>query len=387
MRILYHHRTQGQEPEGIHIQAIVDALRGLGHELRVVGPAVAPPARNAQPRESLAGRVKRAVPQWAFELIQLGYNAVVYLRLWREVRDFKPDLIYERYALFNFAGVLLARRHRVPLILEVNTPYAQAWAKYYGLYLRGCARWIERKTLVAADHVITVTEAQREMLLGIGIDAECLSVCHNAIDPAWFDPDRHDPAPVREALGLHGLVVGFVGTMNRWQGITEFPGVLREVLARCPDVQFLFVGDGEFRGKLETFCREEGFAGRVVFAGRKAHQDIPPLVAAMDIAILLNSNQYGSPMKIFEYLGMAKAVIAPGVRPVKEVLADGVTGLIIEPGDAPAMARTIIRLAGDPALRQGLGSAGRSYVVGRHTWRMNAQKIIEVHAQILAKRR
>ena len=86
----------------------------------------------------------------------------------------------------------------------------------------------------------------------------------------------------------------------------------------------------------------------MVFTGRKAHDEVSGLVGAMDIAVLLNSNAYGSPMKVFEYLAMGKAVVAPSVEPVLEVLRENETGLLIAPGDASAMARKILELAGDP---------------------------------------
>jgi glycosyltransferase involved in cell wall biosynthesis len=339
MRILYHHRTQGEEPESIHIGAIVAALRAQGHEVRIVGPVdiehldAASTKTESRSAHRLV-RIKEAVPRVVFELLQVAYNLVAWLRLDRAVRDFEPAFVYERYALYGFAGGMVARRRGVPFILEVNTPYAQAWAKYYGLNLPRLARWIEGRTLRAADHIITVTHAQSTLLQALGVKPERITVSHNAIDPQWFDQERqHDPQ-LRERLGLKGVVIGFVGTMNRWQGIPRFGQVIASVLSRIPDASFLFVGDGEFRQALEDTCRAQGHLDRVVFAGRQPHDRIPAFVAAMDITVLLDSNAYGSPMKIFEYWGMGKPVVAPSVPPVLEVLRDGETGLLIEPGNA-----------------------------------------------------
>lgn len=385
MRILYHHRTQGEEPESIHIQAIVQALRALGHDVRIVGPAPMTHKATGEQRPTLLGRVKRAAPQAVFELLQIGYNLVAFLRLRRAVRDFRPDLIYERYSLYSFAGVVLARHEGIPFILEVNTPYAQAWARYYGLVFRRLAHTIEGRILRAAGHLITVTHVQKQMLEQLGVPGERITVCHNAIDPEWFSPERHADPLLRGRLGLKGIVVGFVGTMNRWQGITEFPAVLQEVFAKSDDVSFLFVGDGEFRGQLEQFCRAEHIEDRVVFTGRKPHAEVPALVATMDIAVLLNSNSYGSPMKIFEYLGMGKAVIAPRVGPVTEVLEDGQNGLLIDAGNGAQMAAQILRLVGDRALRERLGRVGRAYVVEHHTWRANATAALDAFAGMARK--
>jgi glycosyltransferase involved in cell wall biosynthesis len=122
---------------------------------------------------------------------------------------------------------------------------------------------------------------------------------------------------------------------------------MRAVLQARADAAFLLVGDGEHRGDLESACRAEGLLGRVRFTGRKAHAQVPPLVAAMDIAVLPDSNGYGSPMKLFEYLAMGKAVVAPRVGPVEEIVRDGENGLLVPPGDAEAFAAAIRRALGE----------------------------------------
>jgi glycosyltransferase involved in cell wall biosynthesis len=382
MRILYLHRTQGEEPESIHINAIVGALRDLGHEVSVVGPARLDAAKPDADQRSSLRTVKRLVPGAVFELLQLAYNAVILWNLRRTIREFRPDFIYERYALYGFAGVMTARRLGIPLILEVNTPYAQAWAQFYGLTFRRLARWIERRIFRAADHIITVTHVQSRMLVEEGVATERITVCHNAIDPSWFDPALHENPLLRERLALGEVVVGFVGTMNRWQGIPEFPKAIDAVLRQHPSVSFLFVGEGEFRAALEEECRARGYLDRVRFVGRRAHQEIPSYVRLMDIAVLLNSNDYGSPMKIFEYWGMQKAVVAPAVEPVTEVLRDGETGLLIPRGDAIALSERIDELVRDARLRTALGKNGRDYVLANHTWAGNAQRILDAYQML-----
>lgn len=388
MKVLYHHRTQGEEPESIHIMAIVEALRGLGHEVKLVGPAEIGPRSQVKRPPGLMARIKEAVPRPMVELLQIAYNLAAWRRLSAAIKAYQPDLIYERYGLYSFVGPMLAKRHGVPLVLEVNTPYAQAWAKYFGLYFARLAKWIELRTFKAAGHIITVTDVQRGMLEDVGVPRNHITVCHNAIAPEEFDPHHPGAAAMREQwkLGSPGetVVVGFVGTMNRWQGIPEFPQVVDAVLKRCANVKFFFVGDGEFRPVLQQHCEQAGLQDRVVFAGRQPHAAVPALVAAMDIAVLLNSNEHGSPMKIFEYYGMGRAIVAPAVGPVREIMQDGVTGLMIEPGNVGQMVERIVTLAGDAALRQRLGAAGREYVIANHTWTENARKALQAYEGLRA---
>jgi glycosyltransferase involved in cell wall biosynthesis len=381
LKILYHHRTQGEEPESVHIANIVAALRDSGHEVDILGPVKVSESRQAAPRSRL-GRLKQSLPPTLLELAQLVYNLKSLWQLTVALRRGGYAFIYERYALYNVAGVVAARWFRIPLILEVNTPYAQAWAKYYGLQFPRLARAVERFVLRRADHLLTVTEVQRQLIEREGVEPQRITVTHNAIDPKEFAMARYAADGLRAELGLKALVIGFVGTMNRWQGMPGFVDVIGSVVAVDPEVSFLFVGDGEERPGLQQRINAAGLAAHVVFCGRQPHSLIPRFVACMDVGVLLDSNAYGSPMKVFEYWSMGKAVIAPSVAPVLEILTDNDTGLLIAPGDGQAMAKQILRLAADAALRARLGEAGRKQVLATHTWKQNAARILEAYASL-----
>lgn len=376
MKILYHHRTQGEEPESVHIANIVRALGHLGHDVSLVGPAAVSGRAEHGTRLS---RIKRRLPRFAVELAQLAYNVRALWQLVRTLSRGGYDFIYERYALYSIAGLIAARLYHIPLILEVNTLYAQAWGQYYGLRFPRLARATERFVFRHADQIITVTSVQRGLLEREGVRPDRIAVCHNAIDPTEFAPEPYEQDDLRTRLGLKSLVIGFVGTMTRWQGVAGFAAVVEEVVKARGDVSFLFVGEGEGRTALAAELERRACLAWVVFAGRVPHSAVPRYVAAMDVGVLLDSNAYGSPMKVFEYWAMGKAVIAPSVAPVLEILRDGETGLLIAPGDAARMAAQILRLAGDPELRQRLGVQGRSEVLARHTWAGNAQQILRCY--------
>jgi len=376
MKIVYHHRTQGEEPESIHILSIINAFKNNGHEVLLVGPTKKDISKVGSAGGLLA-TIKKHSPIWLFELMQIGYNLVIYRRLKSAVKKYKPDFIYERYALYSFAGVLLSRLSGIPLILEVNTPYAYAWSKYYRIYLKKLAQSIEYRILDSANHIITVTAVQKTFLENTGLDKNRITVCHNAIDPAVFG-EKTKPADVIKK-GKETVVVGFVGTMNRWQGIPTFKQVIPAVLKNHANVLFLLVGDGEFRDELEQYVSSQGLSAKVVFTGRRAHSEVPSLVRLFDIAVLPDSNSYGSPMKIFEYMAVGAAIVAPRVGPVEEVVEEGQTGLLIEPGNGTELTDAITRLVEDKALRKHLSEKGRECVMDKHTWAKNAEAIENIY--------
>lgn len=326
--------------------------------------------------------MKRGLPRAAFELVQMAHNVPSWLHLRRTLHRERPDLVYERYALHHAAGVVASRQAGVPLMLEVNTPYAHAWSRYYGLGFPRLAKATERFVLRRAPAIVTVSEAQRRFLEDQGVPGGKIAVCHNAVDPAVFDANRYPAARADLEIPAGTVVVGFVGTMNRWQGIDVLGEVVTLVLEGRSDVRFLLVGDGEKGGELREACARAGCAGDVLFTGRRAHGEIPALIAAMDIAILPDSNRYGSPMKVFEYMAMGKAVVAPRVPPVEEVVRDGETGLLIPPGDAKALRMAVERLAADPALRRTLGENGRNWVLTHQTWRQNALRVLDLFERL-----
>ena len=106
----------------------------------------------------------------------------------------------------------------------------------------------------------------------------------------------------------------------------------------------------------------------------------------MDIAVMPSSNWYGSPIKIFEYGAMGRAVIGPDVPPVREVMSDGEEGMIVPAGSVEALRGAMHRLAVNPALRERLGGRFRRRVLRDYTWDSVAERLIGVcHGAIQAR--
>ena len=144
MRILYHHRIASRDGQATHIEEMVKALRELGHVVETCAPDLYTRDDGRGGSPGWVGTLKAALPKPVYELAEIGYSGVTYARVARAIARFRPDVIYERYALFNLGGVIAARRHRIPLVLEVNAPYALARRKYSGLKLGRLADRCER---------------------------------------------------------------------------------------------------------------------------------------------------------------------------------------------------------------------------------------------------
>ncbi|WP_198372366.1 glycosyltransferase [Roseomonas rosulenta] len=366
MRILYSHRIQSHDGQGVHLDALVAALRAAGHEVMVVGPPGYAQAGLGGQTAAIA-RIRRLLPGAVGEVAELAYTIPGYLRLARAARAFRPDVIYERANLFYLAGALLARRLRLPLLLEVNSPLAEERAAFGRLRLRRLAGWAERFVWRRADRVLPVTEVLADMVAAAGVPRELIVVVPNGIDLDDF-PDAG------EATGRAPVVLGFVGFVRAWHGLE---GVLRAMAADGdPQVVLQVVGEGPALPALRQLAETLGIAGRVAFLGLATRAEVPRLIAGFDIALQPAAVAYASPLKIFEYMAAGRAIVAPDQPNIREVLEHGETALLFPPGDAAALWAAVRRLAQDAALRRRLGAAARAEVVARErTWAGNAQRV------------
>lgn len=374
MRILYHHRTLSKDGQNVHIEELIAAFRRAGHEVLVVGPA----GHAASPFGSDGGilsRVRSALPRAVGEVLECAYSVVAFVRLWRAWRQFRPDVLYERYNLFLLAGVWLRALTGVPMALEVNSPLVLERTKEPGLGLVAFARWCEHTAWRAASHVFPVTGVLAEHVIAAGVPRARITVIQNGIDPAEFHA-RVDGTAVRAKYRLDGkIIIGFTGFLRAWHGLPAVVEVLRHMQSRF-DVHFLVVGDGDARQTLEADARRCGVLDRVTITGLVERAAVPSYIAAFDIAIQPKATDYASPLKLFEYMALARAIIAPDQANLREVLGHERNALLFAPADPAGLGHTLERLIEDPALRARLGAAAAATISDNHmTWDGNAARV------------
>jgi glycosyltransferase involved in cell wall biosynthesis len=377
MKILYSHRIQSRDGMSVHLESMVAALRAQGHEVRVVGPAAYAEA-SLGGESRLTALLRRWLPAAAAELAELAYSIPAYLRLARAAAEFRPDAIYERSNLFFLSGALLARRLRLPFLVEVNAPLAEERARFGGLKLQRLARWTEAHVWRAACHVLPVTEVLAGYVRAAGVPAERITVVPNGIELAEFpEPPPAPPKPV--------VTLGFVGFVRDWHGLDAVVRAIAGFRGATP-LALLVVGEGPARPGLEQLSAELGIADRVRFTGLAEREAVPGLVAGFDIALQPASVAYASPLKVFEYMAAGRAIVAPDQPNIREVLEHERTALLFPAGDPAAMWAAVERLASDPALRERLGATARAEVLARDlTWAGNARRAVALAEDSIAR--
>lgn len=381
MKVLYHHRTASKDGQAVHIEEMIQAMRDQGHEVLVVAPGGAGKvdAGRMGGQVGWVQRMRQHMPKALYELMELAYSWVAYRRLLKAAEAFKPDLIYERYNLYLLAGAMLKKRLKLPLLLEVNAPLAQEREEHGGgLALPRLARWAEAKAWRAADRVLPVTEVLAGHVRAVGVPAQRLVVIPNGINEEHF-AQAPDALAAKRALGLEGaLVLGFTGFVRDWHGMDL---VIRWMATpQAPaNARLLLVGDGPARAELEQLAESLKLGDRVRFTGVIDRHAVPAHVAAFDIALQPAVVPYASPLKLFEYLALAKAVVAPSTPNLMEVLQDDRNALLFDAQRPGAFEAALQRLSTDAALRQRLGEGARRTIDERQlTWHGNARKVMHL---------
>ena len=327
---------------------------------------------------------------WDFkELPSVHFNETFLRTAEEALRERRLSFFYQRYSVNNYSGVELARRRDLPLVLEYNGSeiwISRHWAgktlKYEVL-----SEKIELLCLRVADVVVVVSRPMKEELVARGIAPEKILVNPNGVDPERYSPGV-DGSAVRSKYGLDGkLVVGFIGTFGKWHGaevLAEAFGLLLDKNPRYREIlRLLMVGDGVNMPLVRKAGERFRTADCCILTGLVPQEEGPGHLAACDI---LSSPHvpnpdgtpfFGSPTKLFEYMAMGKGIVASRLDQIGEILEQGRTAWLVEPGDAGSLAAGLERLVEDEPLRKRLGEAARREAIEKYTWRGHTRKIIE----------
>ena len=382
MRILFHHRIASRDGQAVHIEELIAALRRQGHETILIGPASFG-ATEFGSSDRLIDAVKHFVPAALYEVLEIAYNIKAFLRLRAAVRRHRPEVIYERFSLFLFAGLWMRRLSGLPLVLEVNAPLYEERASNDGLRLHWLGRWAQRLIWNRVDHVLPVTGVLARIVADYGVPRSHITVIPNGIDPDRF-VSSPDSDSAKAALGLPPrLVIGFTGFIRGWNAVHRLIDFVAMQQSQF-DLHILVVGDGPARGSLQDHAQARGVADRLTIAGIVARDEIGRHIAAFDIAVLPGLTPYSSPLKLFEYMQLGRAIVAPDTENIREILTDGQDALLFKADQNGSLENALARLCGDITLRIRLGDAGRQTIAAKSlTWNRNAERVAAIAETVI----
>jgi glycosyltransferase involved in cell wall biosynthesis len=361
-----------------HTAGVINGLTGAGIEVNVFASERPVGVESAYCRAV----PPRQIVQLAHWLTLTGHSQ----DLVSSATDTGADLVYQRYALGSYAGLDLARRLNVPLVLEFNGSEIWTGLHWGGgrLPLRRTLVALERRNLRDASLIVVVSQPLKDQLVGEGIEPDRVMVNVNGVDvQALADARAHPPAYWRTRTNLpQVLTIGFVGTFGLWHGVKLLPELIERVAEHRDDVRWVLIGDGPLHAEVAADLELRGMADRAWLTGVVPHSRAVELLACCEVCVSPHvpnpdgSAFFGSPTKLFEYMGLGRAIVASDLDQIGEVLEDGRTALLASPGDVSATASAVVRLLDDEALRARLGRAALDEALERYSWDAHVARIL-----------
>lgn len=379
MKILYHHRVASKDGQYVHIEEIIKSLKKLGHEILLVAPS-AGENQEFGGDGGVVAKLKAKLPKWLYEIVEFSYSFYAFAKLAKTILKEKPAFIYERYNLFNPAGVWAKKIFKVKLILEVNAPLFEERSKYDGISLKKFAKWTQKYTWNNADKVLPVTHVLAKDIINYGVDETKIEVIANGINKAEFIDAKHE-SPLKVDIS-NKVVIGFVGFCREWHGLDKIVDML--TLPENENLFFLIVGDGPIITEIRQQAARLNVEGRIHITGIVNRSEMPNWLVPIDIALQPAVVPYASPLKMLEYMATGKAIVAPAQDNIKELLADNENALLFEKDNKEAFISCIQTLASNAELRVSLSKEAKKSIDNDGlTWDLNAERILILASSLI----
>jgi glycosyltransferase involved in cell wall biosynthesis len=231
-------------------------------------------------------------------------------------------------------------------------------------------------------HVLTTSQRIADRLSAeLHIPASRVTCVATGVDLARFKPEVK--GTLREELGLEPNValVGMISVLRSWKGhATFFEAAARLLKDSARPVHFVIAGDGPGRQEQTKKIAKAPWTGHVTLLGHRA--DVPNVLASLDVLVLPSYAHEGIPQIILQAQAMARAVVATTVGGIPEVVEDGVTGLLVAPREADALAAKIEALLDDPGLRSRLGRAARESIEKHHSLDAMGERVLALYGEL-----
>ncbi len=362
-----------------HISGILQGFRMRGFRIGLVCQC-SPPSQLREVADEI--ELCQALPEYARitpDVGQLAINRAVRKAAAAIAHRLPPTVIYQRHTPFLTAGLDVMRKTGAPLVLEWNG--SEVWVRQnWGAQIAierafdPTLKALESRTVRGAQLIVSISEHAASMALEAGAPPERVAVIPNGVQLEDIDRASSDREPTGESPPL----IGWIGSFGPWHGAE----VLVRALPLLPrDVRLVMIGDGLERRRCQVLAVELGVAEQISWPGVLAHDEALRELSGCDVlasphAPLIDQPFFGSPTKLFEYMGLGRPIVASRLEQLGEVLEDGRTAVLVEPGDPDALAAGIRRILELPDRGRALGRAARAQAETEHTWEHRAEAII-----------
>jgi glycosyltransferase involved in cell wall biosynthesis len=351
LRIAVVTETYPPEVNGVSVSLarVVDALRGRGHDVRLVRPRQGADGDGRSPHDA-GDRLVAGVPIPGYGHLRMGLSSARALRAWWS--QWRPDVVHiVTEGPLGWSALRAARRLRLAVTSDFRTNF-HSYSGHYGI------GWLQRPIAAYLRHfhnrthcTMVPTAALRAQLQAAGF--ERLAVVGRGVDTTLFHPGRRSPV-LRHRWGVDegGLAVLYVGRLAAEKNLQLLIDAWRAMNDARPGTRLVLVGDGPLRARLEAQCPQ------AVFAGVRRGDELAACYASADVFVFPSLTEtYGNVTP--EAMASALAVLAFDHAAAGQLITDGLDGCLVRAGDAAGFVERARALALDPDRRRELGREAR----------------------------
>lgn len=357
---------------------LAKALALRGHEVNVVAPEWEKPKPGFSTPPRMHMHMVPVIKWGALRPVSFLMNSE--RTLIGLLRDAPPDIFLWFDSPGQMAPLWALQRSSCPVVYFVNGLPAE---EVRGVWrLAPLVRLLTHGLRLAARKARFIVSVCPDLFVGLQnvepIDSRKCIVIKNGVDPDHFWPRPHEEARRELRLAEQGPYVGFVGGFFPWHGLDTLVTAMAIVVRSFPTVQCLLIGEGHTKAALEEQVQHLNLSPHIHFTGRADFEEVPRWIAACDVCVVLHrrTRSYpGDSMKLWEYLACGRPVVATAGPGYGDTVVAFGSGLSAQPDDPDDLARQLLRLLSDEALRRTMGARGRTAVVRSHTWSARAAQL------------
>lgn len=395
MRILHVVTAFPRSPDDVIVPWLVELLKRLraaGHEVEVFTSSYRGtpdqvvagipvhrfryfPRRweNLTHEEAAPDRMKRSL---VYRIMPLWFVSAGMFAIWRLCRRQRYDIIHVHWplplALFGWAAQMARPARLVTTFYGVELRWVQSALPF----LKGFLAWAARRS----DRVVAISSYTAALVR---------ELANVPIDVIPYTTSLPDPSGTADSRAGQGPVL-FVGRLVERKGVAHLIEAVAHLSASR--VRLEIVGDGPERAGLEALAQRLGIADRVVFRGKVTPDDLQASYARAAVCVLpsvqdARGDTEGLGVVLLEAMNHATPVVASGIGGITDIVEDGVSGLLVPPGDPAALAQALGRLLRDPALARRLGEAGRQRLRERFSWDAIVNRWLDLYTGLATRPR
>ncbi len=297
----------------------------------------------------------------------------------------RPDIVHTHSGKAGVLGRLAAARAGVPII--IHTLHGPSFGAFQGRWANALFRGAEQRAARVTTHFVSVADAMTQQYLAAGIGRpEQFTRIFSGFPLEPYLAAQNDLA-LRARFGLSpdDIVIGKIARLFPLKGHDTLFALARALVAACPQIKFLLVGDGVWRGRFEQMARASGLQNHFIFTGLVPPDEIPPLLGIMDLLVHLSERE-GLPRALPQALAAGRPVVAFDCDGAREVCRDGETGFLVRPGHLHGLTERLLLLVRDAKLRTELAAHGREFVRANFAVELMLANLHRLYVKLAAER-